>query len=767
MATSRQYVFGEFRLDATQRALFRRNDLVPLTPKALETLLFLVERHGQIVDKKDLMDAIWPDTFVEEVSLARNVSVLRKMLSENEDGQPYIETIPKRGYRFVASIEELDRIPKDIPARTAEKHIAPATPLVKPFPWAMAAPAALVVAALATGAYLLFHPRPVLSEMDTVVLADLTNTTGDPVFDGTLRQGLAIQLAQSPFLSIVSKDRMRRTLALMGEPVDVRLGPKIARELCLRTGSKVVLEGSITAVGSHYSVILNADRCSNGESMASSGAQASDKQHVLEALGRVASEMRTKLGESLTSVQKYDASIEQATTASLEALQAYGLGRRIMDLKGDYAAAVPMFQGAIRLDPHFAMAYAALGTSYYALEESTRSGENLKRAYELRGQVSEREKFEIEALYHWFATGDLEKAAKVYELWAQTYPRDDVPPNNLGVLYQELGRNEETLEQARECFRLDPESGLSYANLADSYLHVNKLKEARATAEEALAKNLESPHLHFYLHRIAFLQNEPERMAREVAWAKGKSGAEELLLESQVHVEAYYGHLKNAHSLLEQVEAASLRSGDKEAAATYRTTLALSEADLGMQERARQEVRAALAMASTRDMQALAAVVLARVGDAAQAEKTADEFAREYPIDTNISKVWLPTVRAILDMRQKKPEKAIEELKSVSPYELGSDDNLYSVYLRGLAYLMLRQGTEAEREFQKVLDHRPIYQKNERAALAQVGLARAYKLEGNLQKARSSYEEFLKLWQTADPDIPILAAAKAEYAHLN
>jgi len=552
----------------------------------------------------------------------------------------------------------------------------------------------------------------------------------------------------------------------MGEAPDTPLKPKVAQELCLRAGAKAVLAGSITRVADHYSLVLNADRCSDGESFANATAQASDKAHVFEALDRVATDMRHKLGESLASVQKYDTPIEQAGSSSLEAMQAFSLGRRVMDVKGDHAAALPLFQGAVRLDSNFAMAYAALGTAYYALEETTQSAENLRKAYDLRAHISERERFEIEGLYHWLATGDMEKAVQVYEQWAQIYPRDDVPPNNLGVLYQELGRNEKTLEEARECFRLDPDSGLSYANLVDSYLHLNRLQEARTTAEEALSKGLDSPHLHFYLHRIAFLGGDSEGMARQLAWAAGKPDTDEAILESQAHAEAYWGHLKEARELLNKAVQSSLRNGDKEAAATYQISLAQSEALMGMPELARLDVRAAMALAPTRDTRSLAAMVWPFTGDSAAAENAANEFEQKFPQDTSLSRIVVPTIRASSELQHGNPKRAVELLASVAPYELGADDNLYSALLRGRAFLILRRGEDAAHEFQKLLDHRPIYQKNERAAIAQLELARAYTLKGDRQQGREVYQKFLDLWKNADSSIPLLKQAKAEQAKL-
>src|SRR4029077_21171688 len=399
--------------------------------------------------------------------------------------------------------------------------------------WRLIAAPAVVVAALAAGAYFYLHRAPKLTEKDTIVLADFTNTTGDAVFDGTLRQGLSIQLEQSPFLSIISDQQIQQTLGLMGQTAEAKLTPAIARELCQRTGSTAVLDGSIAQIGTQYLLTLKAVNCVSRESLASTETQASDKNHVLDALGKTASEIRNRLGESLSTARKFDTPVEQATTPSLEALQAYSLGSKTLSGKGDFTAAVPLLQRAIRLDPNFAIAYAVLGDCYSNLGEESLAIENYRKAYELRERVSEREKFYIESDYYQNVPGDQEKARQVYELWAETYPRDFVPPANLGFICRNLGQYDKALLWFREVLRVDPASGFGYANLVPSYLYLNRLEEARATVEEARAKGLDSPSLHFSLYLLAFLKNDAAGMDQQAAWAAGKPGEEDVLLASE------------------------------------------------------------------------------------------------------------------------------------------------------------------------------------------------------------------------------------------
>jgi eukaryotic-like serine/threonine-protein kinase len=627
--------------------------------------------------------------------------------------------------------------------------------------------ATIVVVALAVGAWLFFSRKAhALTDKDTIVLADFTNTTGDPLFDGTLRQGLSVQLEQSPFLSIIPDQQIQQTLGLMGQPVDAKLTPAIARELCQRTGSAAVLDGSITQIGTPYLLTVKAVNCSSGESLASTGAQASDKNHVLDALGKTASEIRNKLGESLNTLQKFDTPLEQATTPSLEALQAYSLGRKTREEKADPAAAVPLFQRAIRLDPQFAMAYAALGRSYINLGEDELATENTTKAYELRDRVSDREKFFIESAYYDSVTGDLTKARQAYELWVQTYPRDDSPLRSLSVIYSNLGLYEKALEKTRESVHFDPGSALNRSNLVSALLSLNRLEEAQATADETVAKNLDSSSLRFYLYQISFLRNDSEGMAKQVAWGTGKPGVEEALLDFEADSAAYYGQVGKARGFSRQAVASAKRGRGKEAAAGFEANAALREVLFGNKAEARERVAAALALSTSQNAQYLAALVLSLAGDTVWPQKVAQSLANQLPDDTVTQFVGLPTLRAQLALSSTEPQAAIETLQVAAPYELGEALFLYPVYVHGQAYLAAHQGSDAAAEFQKILDHRGVVGNHSIGALAHLGLARAYAMQGDTAKARAAYQDFLTLWKDAETDIPILIAAKAEYAKL-
>jgi serine/threonine protein kinase/Flp pilus assembly protein TadD len=663
--------------------------------------------------------------------------------------------------------------------------------------WVATAGATVLALVLAAAAFWWLNGRKAhaLTEKDTIVLADFTNTTGDAVFDGTLRQGLSVQLAQSPFLNIVPDEKVAQTLRLMEQPPDARLTPEIARELCQRTQSAAVLDGSIAQIGTQYSLIVNAVNCVSGESLASTEATASDKNHVLEALGKTASAIRNELGESLSTVQKFDTPLEQATTSSLEALQAYSLGRKASG-ESAWAAAVPFFQRAIRLDPNFAMAYARLGTMYVNLGESTLGAENTRKAYELRERVSELEKFYIESHYYQNVTGDQEKARQVLQLWTETYPRDWGPLPPLFTVYASLGQYEKSLEVAREAFRINPERGLSYTGLVSFYIVLNRLKEARAAVEEAQAKNLDSPDLHYLLYQIDFLENDAAGMAQQVAWGAGKPGVEDVLLHNNAETAAYSGRLREARELSRRAVVSAQHAEEKEVAAVYDSDAALREALFGDAAEARQQAATALGLSTGREAQYGAALALAFASDAARAQALADDLDKRFPEDTLVQFIYLPTLRAQFALIRNDSSKAIEALQAAAPYELGGSGItvLYPVYVRGEAYLAAHQGGEAAAEFQKILAWPGVVVNEPIGALAHLGLARAYALQAGfvapgsspagaapkggttqggsaadpaaLAKARAAYNDFFALWKDADPNIPILLAAKSEYSRL-
>jgi eukaryotic-like serine/threonine-protein kinase len=631
----------------------------------------------------------------------------------------------------------------------------------------MATGSAILVIALALCGWLFFTRKAhALTDKDTIVLADFTNTTGDPVFDGTLRQGLSVQLEQSPFLSIISDRRIQQTLQMMDQKPDAKLTPEIARQLCQRTQSAAFLTGSIASLGSQYVLGLQAVNCLTGDSLAQEQAIAGSKELVLKALSDAAVKLREKLGESLSTVQKFDTPIEQATTPSLEALQAYSLGRNTMVGKNDSAAAVPLLQRAVRLDPNFAIAYAALGTCYSNLAERNLGTENTRKAYDLRERVSEREKFYIESHFFDIVTGNLEKAAQAYELWAQTYPRDNVPPNNLSGIYRDLGQYDKSLAQAREYLRLDPASSLSYANLVFAYLRLNRLGEAAATAKEAQAKKLDSPYLHVYLYALAFLQNDKGGMAEQVAWSTGKEGVEDLLLELEAESSAYYGQLGKSRELSRQAVAAAERAQEKETAASYEVSAALREAILGNPNQARQLATAGLSLSDGRDEQATGALALSFSGDLVRSQSLAADLAKRFPEDTVVQFNYLPAIRAQRALIRRDGPGAVAALQTVAPYDLGMSGGLYPVFVRGTAYLAANRGSEAANEFQKILDHPGAVFTAPFGTLAHLGLGRAYVLQADNVKAKAAYQHFLALWKDADPDIPVLIAAKTEYLKL-
>ena len=632
--------------------------------------------------------------------------------------------------------------------------------------------AVLMVAVAASGvAYWRSHKKVALTDRDTIVLADFNNTTGDAVFDDTLRQALAVELEQSPFLRIITEQQVQEALRLMGKPSDARLTPQIAGEVCQRTNSTAALHGSIAQIGTGYSLDLKAVNCASDESLATTEAQASDKNHILDALNTAASSIRTELGESLSMVQKFATPVEQATTPSLEALHAFSLGVKTKDITGDEAA-IPLFEESVKLDPSFAMAYALLGTSYSNLEERSRGAEMLKKAYDLRERVTEHEKFYIEAYYYDLVLGDLTKAMQQYEHWAQVYPRDDRPIGNLGLLYGYLGQHEKAAVQAREALRLQSESGLRYANLVQGYVHVGRLPEAQSTVEEARKKNLESPYLDLYAYQLAFVQDDVAKMVEEVGRATGKPGVEGMLLAAEADTAAYSGQLHAARDFSRQAIASAKRAAEKETAASYVAAAALREALFGNPDVAQQHADAALANSKGRDVQYASALAVAFAGGGQRAERLSAQLSADFPDDTLVQSVYLPTIRGQIAVGRRDPSNAFELLKIASQYELGMPGDaeflpsLYPVYVRGNAYLAAGQGVQAAAEFEKILKWRGVVLNEPIAALAPLGLARAYALQGDTAKARSAYQDFLMLWKNADPDVPVLKLAKAEYAKL-
>src|SRR5579864_1641686 len=769
------YEFGKFRCDPREHLLLCDGKPVSLSPKSFDILLALIRSNGQLLMKDELMQQVWPDSFVEEANLTVNISALRKVLGETPSGQQYIETVPKRGYRFVAPVKEFRGQGPPAPGvqtlepENRELVFAPSpTASIWFRRWWLAAAALLLVAVLVS--VLVSSRNAVLTDKDTVVLADFTNSTGDPVFDAALRQGLSAQLEQSPFLNLLSDERIAQTLSLMAQPKDSRLTHDLARQVCQRTASAAVLDGAIAQVGTQYLLTLKAVNCSTGDSLGSTEAQASDKNHVLDALSKVASEMRSKLGESLASVQRYDAPPENVTTPSLDALKAYSLGYQATVVKSDSSAAIPLFQQAITLDPNFAMAYARMGTSYFNLYQTVRATESLRRAYELREHLSERERLYIASHYEIVVTGNLDAARKVLELLAQTYPRE-TPYTNLGIIYSQLGDYDLALDAFEKAVRIGPATGNRYANLVNGYLQLNRLDEAKATVREAQSKNIDSPEIHVNLYWAAFLQNDAAGMEREAASVESDRGYQYEMLNRESETALYRGQLAKARILAQRAVEAARKEDEKEAAAVYEAQAAVREALVGNMDLAKQAAQTALASSNGRDAEALSAIAMAIAGDSKQAGRLADDLAKRFPEDTIVQFHYLPTIHAAALLRGSVNSVATDSL-AATPYELGGNlltlnFILYPVYVHGEAYLTAKKGTAAAAEFQKILDHPGAVRSEPIAALAHLQLGRAYALSGQPDKAKSSYNDFLTLWKDADPDIPILTEAKAEYAKLH
>jgi DNA-binding winged helix-turn-helix (wHTH) protein len=779
METKKLYEFGPFRLDPDKFVLLRDSEPVSLPPKAFETLLVLVQHSETVVLKDDLMKLVWPDTFVEESNLAQNIFVLRKALAQAAGDRRYIITVPGRGYRFTERVrlvpEEADIVVEShsitrvvVDEQTEDQTDERSSSRWSP--WVEVAALALAVV-FAAAWFRSSHKAPRLAEKDTVVIADFANTTGDAVFDGTLRQGLSAQLEQSPFLNLLSERRIGETLSLMAQPKDARLNPETAQEVCQRAAATAVLDGSIAQIGARYLLTVKALDCGTGELLASTSAEASDKNHVLEALGSVASGIRSKLGESLASVQKYDVPPQEVTTSSLDALRAYSLAIKARNApNADLAITTKLFQRAIDLDPNFAMAYAQMGVIYFNFGQGVKGSDCLGKAYQLRERVSEREKLYIASHYDEQVLGDLESARKDFEVWEQLYPRDPAPAANLNVVSLFLGNYEEVLAMTLKAERLGhPGSPLNSANTVWSYIFLNRLDEARATVLAAQSHNQDDASFHLNLYIIDFLKHDFAGMNREAEGLVNNPTWGHAALHYEAATAGYGGQFSSARELTHRAVEVAEKADSRQSAAAYRADAAIREALGGNAALAEQEAKLALALSDGKDVEAMAAIALSIAGDSARARLLSDGLAKRFPQDTIVQLNYLPTIRAALQVRAHKAGAAIQTLAPAEPYELGTtalDEGicLYPVYVRGEAYLAEKKGSAAVAEFQKIIDHPGVVQNELIGALAHLEQGRAYALLGETARARSAYQDFFDLWKDADPDVLVLRQARVEYA---
>lgn len=832
-ATHQLLRFGLFELNLDTEELRKDGIPIKLGPQPFKVLAILTSRSGQLVTRDEIRQQVWgEDTYVDfDHGLNQCIKQIRTALNDNSSKPLYIETLPRKGYRFLAPVTSktitvlpkvtasssgvqprvalpvmatalTDPAPVLPPAESVHHGLAsPAedvrrvavpinlpvkqSPAEKPVPepvtrsqrnraivWLSVA--VVLVGAFAGGRYLYKRLRhqPVLTDRDSIVISDFDNRTGDSVFDETLRQGLWSALEQSPYLNIVSDERVARTMSLMTQPKGATLTPSLARQVCVRTGSAATLEGEISTIGSQYVLGLKAVNCTSGDELAVEQVTAESKEKVLSALGTAASRIRQRLGESLSSVEKYDAPLEDVTTPSLDALQAYSRARKAAAMYGGMAA-LPLYKRAVELDPNFAMAYVSLASLYANLNQTGRSSEDARKAYELRGKVSEKERLRIEAYYRLNTTGELEKAEQAYQLWQQAYPREYAPYGNLSFIYMELGNWQEALTQARGAIQIVPDSNIGYVNAAGAYLALNRLEEAEDAFKQAEGRGLWSEDMLAERYQLAFLKGDYVKLGQILASGEGQAGIESSLLDLQAETDAWFGKLNNARDRSQQAINTAESNDSKEAAAGYQAAAALREVELGDREKGKALAKAAVKLAPNRDVQAMAAMALARAGDTAGAENMAAALGTAFPLDTLVQEYWLPTIRAAVALQHKDAGKAIEILRSTNAIELSqpvpakNNSFLYPAYLRAQAYLMLHDGNAAAAEFRKLIDHRGLVANNPLGALARLGLAQAYAEQGDTVKARDAYQEFLTIWKDADPNLVLYQQAKAQLSTLN
>jgi len=798
-------------VDALARTLRREEDLVTLNRRAFDVLLYFVQNPGRVLTRDELLKNVWPDTYVDENSLAQSISALRRALEEKPGDNNYIVTLPGRGYQFVVPVQTAVpgslKVAPDVPSTngqvpggllfqeqtirtsviTTEEKSQLSLPAARSRaaskPVAVLAVAAVALVAICGGAWYWRSRRALrLTAQSTIVIADFANSTGDAIFDDTLKTGLSISLRQSPFLNLLSDGEVSKTLKLMTRPAGTKLTPEVAREICLRAGSKAYLAGAIGSLGSEYVLQLKAVNCQSGDVLAEDQLTAASKEQVLDVLGQAASKLRGELGESLATVQKFDAPLAEATTSSLEALQAFSLGGQVAYEKG-VAAALPYHQRAIALDPNFAMAYRAVGLDYARLGETGRTREYVAKAFQLREHASEREKMAITANYYHNVTRELDKAAEVYRDQIESYPRELAAYNGLGLAYAAQGQYEKAAAIAKQGRALAPEVPIWNENLANDALALQRFDEMQQISDDARARKTADGILHAASYALAFVRSDSEGMAEQQQWFASNPRSANFGLTLLSDTDAYAGHVAKARELIRQSVDSAVRSDNKETAAIDLAVAAQWEVAYGNSAEALHTAAEVLELSpASQGAESESALAFAMAGDTKRAESLASDLAERFPLDTQMQSLWLPVIRAQVALDQKNPASALNALQASSLIELGNIpfvtniSCLYPTYVRGEAYLAAGQGGAAAAEFQKIIDHSGIVWNCWTGALAHLGVARANALQSRTSqgavadaarvRALAAYKDFLTLWKDADPDIPILKQAKAEDAKL-
>ncbi|MGP8250396.1 MAG: winged helix-turn-helix domain-containing protein [Terracidiphilus sp.] len=766
------YRFDEFELSRSRRTLLRNGQPVSLLPKTFEVLSYLVENPGRVVSKEELLKTAWPESFVEENNLTQHISLLRKALGDHSG---FIVTIPGRGYQFTAAVASGDAPPKLSPAdgsgAAGEAQPADQAPsmlrlAVYGVPlWVKVTAAAVVLSAAALTGYWgyatwkhLAHPP----QLRKVIVADFQNSTGDATFDNTLKQALEIDLEQSPYIDVMSEREAANSLQLMGRGQGSPITPEVARELCERSNRQVMLTGSILPLGREYLLTVEATDCTNGSQIAGAKAEAGAKERVLAALDAVADKVRRGLGETPRSIENYQVPIMQATTASLDALRSYSIGQS-MDAQGkSETETIPFYQRAVELDPNFAMAYGAMANEYYNLSEPYLASQFYKKAFDLSGKVSAREKLILEAHYYSEGAQDMEHGINTYRQWTETYPNDWVPWIDLANDYTQIGQYGPAIAAGQQALKLEPNRAINYSVLARALTRANRFDEARSVGQQAIRRGIDSSGLHATLYEVAALSHDSNALAQETHWAS-------------THNSGWYGWYfpflegvaaegAGKHRLAEQLFHSSWEAAERENLEEAASDILIYQATIEMTFGLPAAARATLAITriGNQDSPDLA-IVEARLGDLAAANKFIAAHGPDSHPGTLMANVDLPLVRAQLAMARGDALDAIAALEPTVPFEMFS----YTVPSeRAQAWMAANRPDMAVTEYGKILSNQGVDPLSPLYSLAQLGMARAYSRQNKIPNSRAEYEHFFAAWKDADQDLPILKQAHAEYAKL-
>lgn len=764
--------FGDFTVHRRERSLRKHGIRLKLHGQPFEILLMLLDHNGEVVTREELQAKLWKgDTFVDfENGLNAAVKKLRQALGDSAESPRYVETLPRVGYRLLTPVTRVEPgEPEAVPQALQQESLkAPGVPLPAPMPvrswrWVFVAATTVVLAGLGV---LRFHKTPpaaAFGEGDSLLMGDFLNTTGDPVFDGTLKRAVTVKLGESPHFNLLNEPNQRAVLRLMERPATEKLVPPMDREVCQRAGAKVVIGGSIVALGNRYVITLDARNCLTGDVVAHQEKRVTSRDQVIASLGTMVPPFRRALGESLATIQQFDTPIEQATTPSLSALKAYTMGdeKRLQDQEEE---SLSFYRMAVELDPNFAIAYARLGTIYRNLSQGDLSRQYMQKAFDLREHVSEKEKLYIAAHYYTDVTQEIDKAVAAYELWTQTYPHDWIPYNNLADVASRSGLIDKAIPAAQEALRLNSNSWFTYGVLSNAYLRASRFAEARAICDRALAEKHAGATIYNTLLRVAYIEGDQATVDKVLDAAKGKP-TESLIMTFAAASASGMGKARAARDFSRRSENIARQKGLNEEASNTAYDDSLFEAEIGNVAEAEASVEQGLRWNPDPASRGFAALTLARNGDTVHAGKYVKE-ADVRPLDTLHNVVVLASVRAAIQLNRKNPNQALQELKGALPYDLCELSNGQTLYLRGAAYLRAGLPKDAQAQFQKLIDNHgsavTVYW-----PLAHLGLARAYAMGGEKEKSLDAYRNFFTLWKDADPDVPILRQARAEYEKLN